>query len=91
MVLFILALSRNEEYNNIRSGRCAASVVNTSRLQARSLKYKIKERKFRICMRKIVKHQLFYWIVIILVFMNALCCCIEHHNQPDWLSDFLCK
>lgn len=38
-----------------------------------------------------VKSQPFYWVVIILVFLNTVCGAIEHHGQPVWLSTFLCK
>lgn len=36
-----------------------------------------------------IKTQIFYWTVIILVFLNALCAAVEHYNQPEWLSNFL--
>ncbi|VDP25824.1 unnamed protein product [Schistosoma margrebowiei] len=36
-----------------------------------------------------VKSQPFYWVVIILVFLNTVCGAIEHHGQPVWLSTFL--
>jgi hypothetical protein len=57
----------------------------------KKLRYKNKEKRFRLFVRRLVKHQLFYWIVIVLVFLNALCIGVEHNNQPQWLSDFLCK
>lgn len=49
------------------------------------------ERKFRIKVRKLVKTQGFYWTVIVLVFLNTTCVTVEHHHQPVWLRDFLCK
>ncbi len=38
-----------------------------------------------------MKQQWFYWFVILLVFFNTLCVAVEHYNQPQWLSDFLCE
>lgn len=50
-----------------------------------------KERRLRFYIRRIVKTQAFYWTVLSLVALNTLCVAIVHYNQPDWLSDFLCK
>ncbi|XP_051911468.1 voltage-dependent L-type calcium channel subunit alpha-1C isoform X8 [Hippocampus zosterae] len=44
----------------------------------------------RLCRRKCraaVKSQLFYWLVIFLVFLNTLTIASEHHLQPQWLTD----
>ncbi|KAJ0064133.1 hypothetical protein NL108_000998, partial [Boleophthalmus pectinirostris] len=43
----------------------------------------------RFCRRKCraaVKSVLFYWLVIILVFLNTLTIASEHYNQPHWLT-----
>ncbi|KAI4904506.1 hypothetical protein NFI96_011555, partial [Prochilodus magdalenae] len=40
----------------------------------------------RTC-RKAVKSVTFYWIVLILVFLNTALSASEHYNQPDWLTD----
>ncbi|XP_040050360.2 voltage-dependent L-type calcium channel subunit alpha-1D isoform X20 [Gasterosteus aculeatus] len=43
----------------------------------------------RFCRRKCraaVKSVTFYWLVIILVFLNTLTIASEHYNQPDWLT-----
>ncbi len=45
----------------------------------------------RFAVRRLVKSQAFYWFVIVLVFVNTMCVAVEHYNQPQWLSDFLCK
>ncbi|KAI3378494.1 hypothetical protein SNEBB_008582 [Seison nebaliae] len=45
--------------------------------------------KSRLKTRKFVKSQFFYWIVIILVFINTLCISCEHYGQPEWLTKFL--
>ncbi|XP_041417801.1 voltage-dependent L-type calcium channel subunit alpha-1D isoform X2 [Xenopus laevis] len=36
--------------------------------------------------RAAVKSVTFYWLVIILVFLNTLTISSEHYNQPDWLT-----
>ncbi|XP_031422178.1 voltage-dependent L-type calcium channel subunit alpha-1D isoform X4 [Clupea harengus] len=43
----------------------------------------------RFCRRKCrlaVKSTTFYWLVILLVFLNTLTISSEHYNQPDWLT-----
>ncbi|XP_028609367.1 voltage-dependent L-type calcium channel subunit alpha-1C isoform X18 [Grammomys surdaster] len=44
----------------------------------------------RFCRRKCraaVKSNIFYWLVIFLVFLNTLTIASEHHNQPHWLTE----
>ncbi|KAK3102999.1 hypothetical protein FSP39_015655 [Pinctada imbricata] len=41
----------------------------------------------RLC-RKLVKSQAFYWLVIIMVFLNTCVLTSEHYKQPDWLDQF---
>ncbi|XP_061113054.1 voltage-dependent L-type calcium channel subunit alpha-1D-like [Conger conger] len=44
----------------------------------------------RFCRRKCraaVKSVTFYWLVIILVFLNTLTISSEHYDQPDWLTE----
>lgn len=50
-----------------------------------------KERLLRISVRHMVKSQVFYWIVLSLVALNTACVAIVHHNQPAWLTHFLCE
>lgn len=45
-------------------------------------------RKMRRVCRKAVKSQTFYWLIIILVFLNTGVLASEHYNQPHWLDDF---
>lgn len=49
------------------------------------------EKRFRFWIRHTVKTQGFYWFVIVLVFFNTACVAVEHYDQPEWLTDFLCK
>ena len=32
-----------------------------------------------------------FWFVIVLVFLNTCTVAVEHYNQPDWLTEFLCE
>lgn len=49
------------------------------------------EKQFRFWIRNSVKSQQFYWFVIILVFFNTVCVAVEHYDQPEWLTFFLCE
>lgn len=49
------------------------------------------EKRFRMTMRKWIKTQFFYWMVIILVFLNTACVSYEHYDQKQWLTDLFCK
>lgn len=67
-----------------RSGLKGARVDGASYLRH-------KERLLRISVRHMVKSQVFYWIVLSLVALNTACVAIVHHNQPAWLTHFLCE
>ncbi|CAG7828197.1 unnamed protein product, partial [Allacma fusca] len=45
-------------------------------------------RRMRRCCRKAVKSQAFYWLIIVLVFLNTCILATEYHSQPDWLDHF---
>ncbi|XP_026668925.1 muscle calcium channel subunit alpha-1 isoform X5 [Ceratina calcarata] len=45
-------------------------------------------RRMRRACRKAVKSQVFYWLIIVLVFLNTGVLATEHYNQPAWLDDF---
>lgn len=55
------------------------------------MRYQAQERRCRLAIRNAVKSQTFYWVVIILVFLNSVSVALEHDKQPEWLSDFLCE
>uniref|UniRef100_A0A673MC00 Voltage-dependent L-type calcium channel subunit alpha n=1 Tax=Sinocyclocheilus rhinocerous TaxID=307959 RepID=A0A673MC00_9TELE len=40
----------------------------------------------RTC-RAAVKSNVFYWLVVFLVFLNTLTIASEHHQQPEWLTN----
>lgn len=45
-------------------------------------------RRLRRSCRKAVKSQAFYWLIIVLVFLNTGVLATEHYHQPAWLDDF---
>lgn len=46
-------------------------------------------RQLRYRLRHMVKSQIFYWLVITLVFLNTACVASEHYGQPEWFTEFL--
>ncbi|XP_043914705.1 voltage-dependent N-type calcium channel subunit alpha-1B [Protopterus annectens] len=51
--------------------------------------FRRKEKRFRFFIRRMVKAQTFYWIVLCLVALNTLCVAIVHYDQPQWLTEAL--
>ncbi|XP_074859500.1 voltage-dependent R-type calcium channel subunit alpha-1E [Carettochelys insculpta] len=51
--------------------------------------FRHKERLLRISVRRMVKSQVFYWIILSVVALNTACVAIVHHNQPPWLTHLL--
>lgn len=45
-------------------------------------------RRIRRGCRRAVKSQAFYWLIIILVFLNTGVLATEHYKQPPWLDEF---
>ncbi|XP_069693173.1 muscle calcium channel subunit alpha-1 isoform X6 [Periplaneta americana] len=45
-------------------------------------------RRMRRACRKAVKSQAFYWLIIVLVFLNTVVLATEHYRQPKWLDHF---
>ena len=52
------------------------------------LRFQKLNRRCRRFSRKIVKSQAFYWVVIVLVFLNTVVLTSEHYGQPEWLDEF---
>ncbi|XP_013174777.1 PREDICTED: muscle calcium channel subunit alpha-1-like isoform X4 [Papilio xuthus] len=48
---------------------------------------KVNRRMKRAC-RRAVKSQTFYWLIIVLVFLNTVVLASEHYHQPAWLDLF---
>ncbi|XP_048875915.1 probable voltage-dependent N-type calcium channel subunit alpha-1B isoform X1 [Brienomyrus brachyistius] len=51
--------------------------------------FRRKEKRLRFFIRRMVKAQSFYWIVLCVVGLNTLCVAIVHYDQPEWLSKAL--
>lgn len=47
-----------------------------------------RNKRWKIRIRQVVKHQAFYWTVLICVFLNTVITALQHYNQPDWLTQF---
>lgn len=52
--------------------------------------FRRKEKRVRFFIRRMVKAQSFYWIVLCIVGLNTLCVAIVHHEQPKGLTQALC-
>uniref|UniRef100_A0A3Q2CR14 Voltage-dependent N-type calcium channel subunit alpha n=1 Tax=Cyprinodon variegatus TaxID=28743 RepID=A0A3Q2CR14_CYPVA len=62
-----------------------ASVKSGGKMDS-STYFRRKEKRFRFFIRRMVKAQSFYWIVLCLVGLNTLCVAIVHYDQPEWLT-----
>ncbi|XP_051536382.1 probable voltage-dependent N-type calcium channel subunit alpha-1B isoform X3 [Myxocyprinus asiaticus] len=51
--------------------------------------FRRKEKRARFFIRRMVKAQSFYWIVLCLVGLNTLCVAIVQYDQPEWLTKAL--
>ncbi|XP_055714619.1 muscle calcium channel subunit alpha-1-like [Phlebotomus papatasi] len=65
-----------------------AEVVQESWLRKRKKDLERINRRMRRACRKAVKSQAFYWLIIVLVFLNTGVLATEHYRQPPWLDDF---
>ena len=61
---------------------CCCQIIK--RIQHYNLQLRRKIHKF-------VKSQGFYWLVILLVFLNTLVLASEYHGQAKWLDEFQCE
>lgn len=52
--------------------------------------FRRKEKMFRFFIRRMVKAQSFYWVVLCVVALNTLCVAMVHYNQPRRLTTALC-
>ncbi|XP_026090474.1 voltage-dependent N-type calcium channel subunit alpha-1B isoform X7 [Carassius auratus] len=48
--------------------------------------FRRKEKRIRFFIRRMVKAQSFYWIVLCLVGLNTMCVAMVHYDQPEWLT-----
>lgn len=52
--------------------------------------FRRKEKMLRFFVRRMVKAQSFYWVVLCVVALNTLCVAMVHYNQPQRLTTALC-
>ncbi|KAK3700089.1 hypothetical protein QZH41_015046, partial [Actinostola sp. cb2023] len=62
--------------------------LNTGQKRSLWQRFVRKNKRWRIRIRQVVKHQAFYWSVIICVFLNTFITACQHYQQPDWLTEF---
>uniref|UniRef100_A0A3P9HKR1 Calcium channel, voltage-dependent, R type, alpha 1E subunit b n=1 Tax=Oryzias latipes TaxID=8090 RepID=A0A3P9HKR1_ORYLA len=81
-----------EKYYNIYCCRSQTEGIKTPPLYI-NMSFKVPffycERMLRISIRRMVKTDTFYLMVLSLVALNTICVAIVHHDQPDWLTIFL--
>ena len=65
--------------------------INGGSLSGAKSEFAAKIRRARITIRRMCKQQWWFWLVLLLVFLNTCTVAIEHYNQPEWLTEFLCK
>ncbi|XP_038596704.1 voltage-dependent L-type calcium channel subunit alpha-1D [Tachyglossus aculeatus] len=65
---------------------CCGSLCQTISKSKLSRRWRRWNRFNRRRCRAAVKSVSFYWLVIVLVFLNTLTISSEHYNQPDWLT-----
>ncbi|KAM9133109.1 voltage-dependent L-type calcium channel subunit alpha-1D isoform 3-T3 [Pangshura tecta] len=68
------------------SPACCGSLCQTISKSKFSRRWRRWNRFNRRKCRAAVKSVSFYWLVIVLVFLNTLTISSEHYNQPDWLT-----
>ncbi|KAG8141735.1 hypothetical protein E2320_006426 [Naja naja] len=51
--------------------------------------FRRKEKMFRFFIRRMVKAQSFYWIVLCVVALNTMCVAIVHYDQPEDFAEFV--
>ncbi|KAF5296914.1 hypothetical protein FQA39_LY12271 [Lamprigera yunnana] len=78
----------NNEMESIDQLGEETEVQQESRFRKRKKDFDRINRRMRRACRKAVKSQAFYWLIIVLVFLNTLVLATEHYNQPDWLDEF---
>ncbi|CAB4032911.1 voltage-dependent N-type calcium channel subunit alpha-1B-like isoform X1, partial [Paramuricea clavata] len=85
---FMNLIDGNKELlNHLNSCRKDAQSNLSNKTEAlRKLKQKIK--KCRLYVRQTVRSSVFYWSVILCVFLNTMVIALEHHGQPEFLTQF---
>ncbi|XP_069013608.1 voltage-dependent R-type calcium channel subunit alpha-1E-like isoform X4 [Embiotoca jacksoni] len=80
----------DEKYTDMSTASMSRSRMNfRSGRRGPAAYLRRKERMLRISIRRMVKTDTFYLMVLSLVALNTICVAIVHHNQPNWLTIFL--
>ena len=74
-------MTQEKEKNQIFMCECCVHLVKRVSHHNNVLRKKV---------HKFVKSQTFYWLVIVLVFLNTLVLASEFHKQPKWMDHFQC-
>ncbi|CAH0562347.1 unnamed protein product [Brassicogethes aeneus] len=82
----VLRNNANEMESSDQMGE--EEIVQDSWFEKRKKNFERVNRRMRRSCRKAVKSQTFYWLIIVLVFLNTGVLATEHYNQPVWLDDF---
>lgn len=82
---FIRTSSKKFAKHSRTSGRKRKTLDLHSRIVMRICRV---NRRMRRACRKAVKSQVFYWLIIVLVFLNTGVLATEHYDQPHWLDEF---
>ncbi|CAH1121808.1 unnamed protein product [Ceutorhynchus assimilis] len=83
-----------DQRNNMANEMASTDQLGEEEIQQESWSTKKKKdfdrvnRRIRRACRKAVKSQTFYWLIIVLVFLNTGVLATEHYEQPPWLDDF---
>uniref|UniRef100_A0A8B9ID53 Voltage-dependent N-type calcium channel subunit alpha n=1 Tax=Anser brachyrhynchus TaxID=132585 RepID=A0A8B9ID53_9AVES len=89
---------KNAEEKSPLDGRSFSGAAGGSPFARASLKsgknesssyFRRKEKMFRFFIRRMVKAQSFYWIVLCVVALNTLCVAMVHYDQPEKLTTAL--
>ena len=75
-------------WNILYAGKIIGDMLTSYFFHGRMEGFFIREKKFRFKVKRMVKHQAFYWIVIVCVFLNTIIVATEHYNQPKFMEEF---
>ncbi|XP_068694848.1 voltage-dependent calcium channel type A subunit alpha-1-like isoform X3 [Montipora foliosa] len=62
--------------------------LNTGKKKTLWQRFLRRNKRWKIRIRQMVKHQAFYWTVLVCVFLNTLITALQHYRQPEWLTQF---
>ncbi|XP_055999820.1 muscle calcium channel subunit alpha-1-like isoform X17 [Ostrea edulis] len=79
---------KNQETTSVKTEDVESGEIQQTWWHRRSRRLRKWNRRCRRMCRKLVKSQVFYWTVIVMVFLNTCVLTSEHHGQPPWLDKF---